>query len=82
MLDAFKPGLCWLREVVLPEWRARSDIAHVEVRYRPFEPTSESALDYRIRWLQELFPADEFIAEALDLALDQIKLIEAEQPST
>ena len=81
-IDAFKAGLCWLREVVLPEWRTLGGIHRITLRFRPLE-TSENdhALDMRIRWLQELFPADELIAVALDLPLERITLAEYEGPA-
>jgi hypothetical protein len=47
VLSAFKPGLCWLREVVAPRWRDRGPlggVARVEVRYRPLLP-AEDAMD-------------------------------------
>lgn len=77
VLDAFKAGLCWLREVVLPDWKALPDIQRVSLRFRPLVVSeSEMALDMRIRWLQELFPADEILAAELDLPLDRIALEE------
>lgn len=78
VLSAFKPGLCWLREVVAPAWAARGDVARVELRFRPFvAPESARHLDLRIRWLQELFPGDELLAAALGLPLAAVTLAEA-----
>ncbi len=77
VLSAFKPGLCWLREVVTPRWAARGDIADVELRYRPFvAPEGQPFLDLPIRNLQELHPGDELLAAALGLPLDAVALIE------
>ncbi|MGA7670827.1 MAG: hypothetical protein WBW04_10435, partial [Nitrolancea sp.] len=81
-IDAFKAGLCWLREVVLPEWLELAGIHRVTLRFRPLETNeSDHALDMRIRWLQELFPADEIIAEALALPLERVTLAEHEGPA-
>ncbi|HET7036065.1 MAG TPA: M14 family metallopeptidase [Thermomicrobiaceae bacterium] len=82
VLDAFKPGLCWLREVVLPRWRGLRGVARVVVGYRPLEQHGDRALDYPTRWLQELFPADEFIAEALDVPLEAVALEAWDGPAT
>ncbi|MDP9375395.1 MAG: hypothetical protein M3Q65_23685, partial [Chloroflexota bacterium] len=77
VLSAFKPGLCWLREVVAPAWAARDDVARVEVRYRPFVvPEETTALDLPIRWLQELYPGDEILAAALRLPPTAVTLAE------
>lgn len=77
VLDAFKAGLSWLREVVLPRWSGLGGITRVVIRYGPLvPPPGTPALDMRIRWLQELFPADEILTAALGLSLDQISLEE------
>ncbi|MBX6342579.1 MAG: hypothetical protein IRY97_08985, partial [Thermomicrobiaceae bacterium] len=76
-LDAYKAGLCWLREVVLPRWSRLPGIDRVALRYRPLVAEGEApTLDLRIRWLQELFPADEVIAAALGLPLARVALEE------
>ncbi|HUY99105.1 MAG TPA: M14 family metallopeptidase, partial [Thermomicrobiaceae bacterium] len=83
VLDAFKAGLSWLREVVLPGWLTLPGIARVVLRFRPLTPGPEqAALDMRIRWLQELFPADEILSRALGLPLDRVTLEEWDGPAT
>lgn len=82
VLDAFKSGLCWLREIVLPEWKANPEIHQAVLRFRPLSTNeSDNALDMPIRWLQELFPADEIIAAELGLPLDRISLAEHDGPA-
>ncbi len=77
VLDAYKTGLSWLREVVLPAWRHIGGIARIELLFQPLETAEgENALDLRIRWLQELFPADEILAAAFGLPLERVKLDE------
>ncbi|MCC6792950.1 MAG: hypothetical protein IT336_14775 [Thermomicrobiales bacterium] len=78
VLSAYKLGLSWLREVVIPALSDLGGVDRVEIRYAPFEPAGAESeqLDLRIRWLQELFPGDELIAAALDLPLSDIDLIE------
>lgn len=75
VLSAFKVGLSWLREVVLPALEGEP-VRRVRVTYQPLESEDENTLDLRIRWLQELFPGSELLATALDLPLDAIQIVE------
>jgi Zinc carboxypeptidase len=78
VLSAFKAGFSWLREIVAPAWAQHGDVAAVELRYRPFAaPEGEKYLDLPIRWLQELYPADEILASALGIPVEAITLREA-----
>ena len=80
VLSAFKTGLSWLREVILPELQG-ADVHRLEVTYRRFEPEGDQKhLDMPIRWLQELFPGDEIAADALNLSLDDIVFSEDPSP--
>lgn len=78
VLDTFKAGLGWIREVVLPAWGTLPDIDQVVIRYRPLTNAGSAGLELRIRWLQELFPVDEIVARALHLPLEQVRLEEWE----
>ncbi len=79
VLDAYKAGLSWLREAVLPQWKRISGIHRITLGFRPLELSgSDNALDMKIRWLQELFPADEILARELGIPLDRIHLAEHE----
>ena len=78
VLSAFKPGLCWLLEIIGPRWAARDDIRRIEIHFRRFEaPAGEMFLDLPIRALQELYPGDELLAAQLDLPRESIALLEA-----
>ncbi len=78
VLAAFKPGLCWLTEIVGPRWAARGDVARVAIDYRPFVPPDAGRfLDLPIRHLQELYPGDELLAEQLDIPLAAIAIAAA-----
>jgi hypothetical protein len=82
VLDAYKAGLSWLTEVVLPELAGLDDLERVVLRFRPMRQDDQpDALDLPIRWLQELFPADEILARELGLAPDQIDLQEHKGPA-
>ncbi len=81
VLDAFKPGLCWLQEVILPALSDRDPVDSVTIRVKEWDPDShDGQLDLRIRWLQELFPVDELLATELGIAPKRIEyLLEREQ---
>ncbi len=80
VLSAFKVGLSWLNEVVLPEL-AGIQVERLEISYRRFEaPEGRDHLDMPIRWLQELFPGDEIAAATLGIPLDDIVLSENPSP--
>jgi hypothetical protein len=75
VLDAFKPGLGWLQEIVLPDLRELDTISQIEIKARSWDPDQhDGQLDMPIRWLQELFPGDEILARELDLSLEQITI--------
>lgn len=74
VLNAYKPGLSWLLEVVLPRLRRIPDAARLEVAYRPFAP-SGGALEMKSRWLQEIFPGPDLLAAALGRPAEQVRLV-------
>lgn len=77
--SAYKLGLSWLREDVIPTLEQLGGIDRVEIHYTAYEPQSGdsgSDLDLRIRWLQELYPGDELLSAALGLPLSAIDLVE------
>lgn len=76
VLDAYKTGLCWLREIVAPAWQELEMIERIVLRYQPFAESGQNKLDMRIRWLQELFPADELLAPLFGLQPGDISLEE------
>lgn len=75
VLDAFKPGLGWLQEMILPDLQAVGDVARIEITTRSWDSVRVAGqLDMPIRWLQELFPGDEILANALDVSLNQVQI--------
>ncbi len=75
VLDAFKPGLSWLEEIVLPELQNQDEIARIEISARNWDPEQHAGqLDMPIRWLQELFPGDEILANSLGIELKQVRV--------
>lgn len=77
VINAYKPGLCWLLEQVLPELKEHSDVSRLEVFYAPFI-AGEKTLELRSRWLQELFPGPDLLARALNLDERKVQLIRNE----
>ena len=73
VLNAYKPGLSWLREVVQPELEAIPRLERVQITFREFTP-DQPALEMRSRWLQELYPGPDLLAAALGLPLERVRL--------
>jgi hypothetical protein len=72
--SAYKAGLSWIQEDLIPNLQSLDHLDRVAISYPPF--TGEGHLDLRIRWLQELYPGDELLADALGLPLHVISLEE------
>ena len=68
VLNAYKPGLSWIREEVLKKL-IQIKVDRLEIAFRPFK---ENGLEEETRWLQELFPIDELLASVLDLPKEKI----------
>ncbi|HUG15811.1 MAG TPA: M14 family metallopeptidase [Thermomicrobiales bacterium] len=82
VLCSFKFGLCWLREVVIPAL-AGLPVSRVRISYPPLRTDGplrpEGLLDMPIRWLQELFPGNELLAEALRIPLEAVEMVKRRQ---
>lgn len=75
VLPAHHAGRVWLEEVVAPAAKAYGEIATLDVTCRPLVPLNDQPCrDLPIRWLQECWPADELIAPALGLPLEQVRI--------
>jgi hypothetical protein len=73
VLNAYKPGLSWLREVVQPALQALPRPARVRIAFREFAP-AQPALEMKSRWLQELYPGPDLLAAALGLPTERVRL--------
>ncbi len=69
----FKQGFYWLTEEVLPELVATAPDA-VTIKWRPFE--IEGTRDMPLRWLQEIYPADEVLSAELGIEVNFEKVQE------
>ena len=63
VLNAYKPGLSWLREVVQPALEAIPRLERVRIAFREFA-SDRPALEMKSRWLQELYPGPDLLAAA------------------
>ena len=75
VLSAYKQGFFWLLEKVIPALKGKP-VAQVAIRFA--EEKEDFTKPKRFyaepsRWLQELYPVDEFIARDMSLPLDKIR---------
>jgi hypothetical protein len=75
VLNAYKPGLSWLLEDVLPRLETCGALSRVEISYRPFRP-SKKALEMRSRWLQEIYPGPALLTRRLKLDVERVRITE------
>lgn len=69
--SAFKTGMHWLVEEVLPDLReSAEDVLGLEIKVK--KETGEHGLELPIRWIQEMYPADRLIEEEYNLKAAQV----------
>ncbi|MDQ0412360.1 MULTISPECIES: M14 family metallopeptidase [Mesobacillus] len=69
--SAYKTGLHWIMEEVLPEWQASNQLVQgMEIKVQ--KETGEKGLELPIRWIQELYPIDGYIEETIGLKASQV----------
>jgi hypothetical protein len=69
VLNAYKTGLSWIREVVL-KMIGGKEVDRIEISFKEFKA---KGLEENIRWLQELYPVDEILARVLSLPRERIE---------
>lgn len=82
---AFKPGLSWLEEVFTPRVVQAGGARRVIIRFQPHQRSSitynaesfdwteiDKIVTKPPRWLQDLYPVDELIADTLGISKDDI----------
>ncbi|MFZ0614178.1 MAG: hypothetical protein WAM73_18190, partial [Desulfobacterales bacterium] len=75
VLNAYKPGLCWLLEVVRPRLVEIGGVDGLELAFQTFE-AGAGGMEMKSRWLQEAFPAPDLLARDLGLDLAAVHLVE------
>jgi Zinc carboxypeptidase len=69
--SAFKTGLHWILEEVLPEWPASNRHIHgIEIKVQ--KEIGEKGLELPIRWIQELYPIDRCVEERIGLKASKV----------
>lgn len=74
VLNAYKPGLSWLLEVVRPRLKKMEGPARLELAYRPF-PAAAGTLEMESRFLQEVYPGPDLLARSLGRPAGFIRLV-------
>jgi hypothetical protein len=69
VLNAYKPGLSWMKEVVLKKIDKKK-IDRMEIAFKGFK---NKGLEEPVRWLQEIFPIDEILAKPLSISKEKIE---------
>ncbi|MXX56773.1 MAG: hypothetical protein F4Z44_13500, partial [Gemmatimonadetes bacterium] len=75
VLSAFKQGFFWLTERIAPQL-AGKEIGEIVIEFLRNDPPPEwpqQAIHTPLRWLHEIFPIDEVLAEDLGLPVDRIR---------
>ena len=80
--SCFKQGLHWIAEEVLPALIQAGSVARIELQFRRFTGKEPGALEMPIRWLQECYPADSLLADALGLRPSDVTFAIAETGPT
>ncbi|MCF8104444.1 MAG: hypothetical protein K9K64_03080, partial [Desulfohalobiaceae bacterium] len=80
VLNAYKAGLSWLLETVWPALRSGPPLEDIELAYQPFQP-GQGSLEMTSRWLQEIFPGPDLLAEELGWDPEAVSLVENQDQS-
>jgi hypothetical protein len=75
VLNAYKPGLSWLMEVVGPRLFENGGANRMELAFRTFE-AGPGGLEMKSRWLQEVFPGPDLLCREMGLDPDAVRLVE------
>ncbi|NWG01238.1 MAG: hypothetical protein HXY44_00085 [Syntrophaceae bacterium] len=69
VLNAYKPGLSWIKEVVLKEIK-ELNVDRIEIAFKEFH---KKGLEEPLRWLQEIHPVDEILSRGLSISKNKIE---------
>ncbi len=75
VLSAFKQGFFWLTERIAPRL-AGQEIGEIVIEFLRNDPPvdwPQQAIHTPLRWLHEIFPVDEVLADDLGLPIDRIR---------
>jgi hypothetical protein len=78
VLCAFKQGFSWLMDDIAPQLKGKP-VASIKIGFKKNEdPTGMRVMYSPARWVHELYPVDEALANELKIPLDKIELDEFE----
>lgn len=77
VLCAFKSGVSWLMDEIAPQVKGRAASINIEFK-RNEDPTATRSMYSHARWVQELYPVDEMLAQELKIPLAKIEFSEFE----
>jgi len=78
VLSAYKQGYSWLMDEIVPELAGKST-GSVRIEFaKDIDPTDIRAMSTSARWIQELYPVDELLAQKLNVPLEKITFDEFE----
>ena len=81
VLCAYKQGYSWLMDEIAPELAGKG-VTRLRIEFAlNRDPGQMSAINSRMRWVQELYPVDEMLAKKLDIPLKNISITEMPVPS-
>lgn len=82
--SAYKQGLFWLVEQVLPELELRPVASlHIKVRTaRSGNDSGERVQQHPARWIKALYPADEILADAIGLPVESFVIEQVESQTS
>jgi hypothetical protein len=82
VLSAYKPGFFWLTERILPALKGKP-VHHLLVRFAEEHEAGRRLKRFYAepsRWLQELYPVDEFLAGGLAIPVDRVEFEMKDKP--
>lgn len=79
--SAFKPGLCWVKETIIPSLqRSGKRVERVAISFQ--RESRKHGMELSHRWLQELYPVDQLLARELGISLSQTSFMMNERLQT
>lgn len=78
ILCAYKQGYSWLMDEIAPAVAGKS-VGSVRIEFaKDTDPTDTRAMSTSARWIQELYPVDELLAQKVNVPLEKITIEEFE----
>lgn len=70
--SAFKPGYFWMMEEVVPALQPmKNDVSAIQIICK--DSQTDDGLELPIRWIQEMYPIDEVLADTFQISSDRVQ---------